>query len=122
MIGPTGCLTMDKPLAKNNNNAGAVEQDKQNCMKLNAGTPYFDGGLIRMNSTGTFYYMNTRNNNFSNRGQKGSIAIVPLLPSWALALVLVGAGAFVLAGGVAGLMMYAKSHPHSGIAETFSKM
>jgi len=122
MIGQTGCLSMAELLAKNNNNAGAVEQDLQNCMKLNAASPYFDGGLIRMNSTGTFYYMSTRNNNFSNRGQKGSISIVPLLPSWALALVLVGAGAFVLAGGVAGLMMYAKSHPHSGIAETFSKM
>jgi len=121
MLGQTGCRTMEELLAANNNNAGAVEQDKTNCMKLNAASPYFDGGLIRMNSTGTFYYMNTRNNNFSNRGQKGTLDVVPLLPSWALALVLIGAGAFVLAGGVAGLMLYARSHPHSPIAETFSK-
>ena len=39
---------------------------------LNAAPGYFDGGLVRMNSIGSHYYMNTRNNNFSNRSQKGS--------------------------------------------------
>jgi len=40
-------------------------------MKLNgAPTGYFDGGVMRMNKTGEFFFMSTRNNNFSNRGQK----------------------------------------------------
>jgi len=41
----------------------------------NAATPYFDGGLIQMNSDGSFYYMCTRNNDFSNRSQKGAIYV-----------------------------------------------
>jgi len=122
MLDQTNCLTMTQLLAKDGNNVANVDQDVQNCMVLNAASQYFDGGLIRMNTTGTFYYMNTRNNNFSNRGQKGTLAIVPLLPTWALAVVLVGAGLFVLSGAAAGLMLYAKSHPHSSIAETFAKI
>jgi hypothetical protein len=122
MIGQTDCATMEELLAANNNNQGQVNQAVDNCYKLNKASQYFDGGLIKMNSTGTFHYMSTRNNNFSNRGQKGVLVVEPLLPTWALTIVLIGVGAFVLAGGVAGLMLYAKSHPHSSIAETFSKM
>ena len=44
-----------------------------------AGT-YFDLGPRKMTSTGTAHYMCTRNNNFSNRSQKGKI-IVDATPS-----------------------------------------
>jgi len=121
-LGQTNCLTADQLAAKNNNNAGNIAADVQNCMKLNAASPYFDGGLIRMNKTGTFYYMSTRNNNFTNRGQRAVIEIDALLPTWAIAVVCVGAGFFLLSGGVAGMMLYAKSNPHSGIAATLSKI
>jgi hypothetical protein len=122
-LGQTDCLTYDELKAKDNNNENTIEQDKQNCMKLNSiDTPYFDGGLIKLNQTGTFYYMSTRNNNFSNRGQKGQLTISPLLPVWAIALVSIGAAFFVVSGVVAGMMLYAKSHPHSGIATAFSKI
>ena len=40
-----------------------------------AGT-YFDLGPRKATSAGIFYYMSTRNNNFSNRSQKGKIVIV----------------------------------------------
>lgn len=40
-----------------------------------AGT-YFDLGPRKVTSIGTFYYMSTRNNNFSNRSQKGKIVVV----------------------------------------------
>ena len=37
-----------------------------------AGT-YFDLGLQKVTSPGTYYYMSSRNNNFSNRSQKGKL-------------------------------------------------
>lgn len=39
-----------------------------------AGT-YFDLGPQKVTGIGTYYYMSTRNNNFSNRSQKGRIVI-----------------------------------------------
>jgi hypothetical protein len=122
-LGQTGCLTYEDLAKKNANNQNNIEQDKANCMKLNAApTGYFDGGLIRMNRTGTFYYMSSRNNNFSNRGQKGEMVIEALLPVWATVIVVVGAGFFLASGGLAGAMLYAKAHPHSSIAAKLSKI
>ncbi len=40
-----------------------------------AGT-YFDLGPRKITGTGTYFYMSTRNNNFSNRSQKGKIVVV----------------------------------------------
>ncbi len=39
-----------------------------------AGT-YFDLGPRKVTERGTYYYMCTRNNNFSNRSQKGKIIV-----------------------------------------------
>ena len=39
-----------------------------------AGT-YFDLGPQKVTGSGTYHYMSTRNNNFSNRSQKGRIII-----------------------------------------------
>jgi hypothetical protein len=123
LLDQTGCLTYDQLLARNNNNENAAKQDKLNCMKLNAApTGYFNGGLIKMNLTGTFYYMSSRNNNFSNRGQKATLIVQPLLPNWAVGIVVTGAVLFVGSAGVAGAMLYAKSHPHSSIANVFTKI
>lgn len=47
---------------------------------LNKAPGYFDGGLIQMNNPGTFSYMSTRNNQFSNRSQKGMIVVNPNWP------------------------------------------
>jgi len=103
------------------NAGGNSEQDAQNCFKLNAARAYFDGGLVRLNSTGTFAYMSTRNNNFSNRGQKGLLNVDPLLPAWAIGMVVTGSVLFVGSGGIAGAMLYAKSHPHSQVANFMTK-
>ena len=46
--------------------------------QLNEAGTYFDGGLVRMtdNEEGaTYHYMSSRNNNFSNRSQKGVIVV-----------------------------------------------
>jgi hypothetical protein len=121
-LGQQNCLPYATVLANNNNNAAAADEDVTNCAKLNAASQYFNGGLIKMNHTGTFAYMNTRNHAFSNRDQKAIIYIVPLLPAWAVGVVITGAVLLVGAAGVAGAMFYAKSHPHSGVANLFSKM
>lgn len=42
-----------------------------------AGT-YFDLGPKKVTGTGTFFYMSTRNNNFSNRSQKGRIIVTDI--------------------------------------------
>jgi len=124
---PSNCLTYAALLAANNNNANNAETDVRNCMKLNGQpTPYFDGGAIRMNlttgETTPFYYMSSRNNNFSNRGQKAAIWVLNVLPNWAIALVVTGAALFLGAGGLAGAAFYAKSHPHSRVADLFNRM
>jgi len=121
-LGQQNCLNYSELLAKNDGSAGDVEQDPQNCMKLNAASAYFNGGLIRMNTTGNYYFFGTRNNQFSNRDQKGVILIDPLLPIWAIVIVSIGSIVFLGSGGIAGAMFYAKSHPHSKVAEFFTRL
>jgi hypothetical protein len=70
------CLSWTELLNKNNNNKDEAEKDSQNCAKLNAAkTPYFNMEPVRLYSSGTFHYYSSRNNNFSNRGQKGTIVV-----------------------------------------------
>jgi hypothetical protein len=122
-IDQTNCLPYTQVLANNGGNAGNADEDPQNCAKLNApGANYFNGGLHKMNKTGTFNYMSTRAHEFTNRDQKGIIYVVPLLPGWAVGLIVTGSVLFGGACVMAGLMYYAKSHPHSGVANLFSKM
>lgn len=47
--------------------------------QLNNASPYFDLGarLIGGNLTGVYNYLSTRNNDFSNRVQKGQIIVQP---------------------------------------------
>jgi hypothetical protein len=124
---PADCLSYAALLLKNNNDDDDAQADVQNCMKLNAATsPYFDGGAIQMNKTTSetvpFMYMSSRNNNFSNRGQKATIWVLNLLPNWAIGIVVTGSVLFLGAGGIAGAAFYAKSHPHSKLADLFNRM
>jgi hypothetical protein len=55
-------------------------QDIKNCALLNNATIYFNSRLFKIilgknNTNKTYYYMSTRNNNFSNRNQKGAISV-----------------------------------------------
>lgn len=43
--------------------------------KLNEASTYFDGGLVKLVTKGSFNYMSTRNNNFSNRDQKARLIV-----------------------------------------------
>ncbi len=48
-------------------------QNVSNCKLLNAAPAYMNFGLVKLEKTGTFHFMSTRNNRFSNREQKGSL-------------------------------------------------
>jgi len=112
------CLTYDQLVARHGaGNTNDIETDVQNCMKMNAAEPYFDGGAQRMSNANTFYFMSSRNNNFSNRSHKGSITVSTALPIWGIVIVSVGAATLVLASAVGAATWYSRSHPHSNVAQ-----
>ena len=43
--------------------------------RLDDAGPYFNLGIRKINELGTYHYMCTRNNDFSNRDQKGRITV-----------------------------------------------
>lgn len=75
-------------------NAGNEDQNPANCMKLNAASPYIDLGLYKVKFEGRAYYISSRNNNFSNRSQKGTIVSTPALKTFGVVIVAVGSAAF----------------------------
>lgn len=91
----------------------------QNCYRLNLAQPYFDGGLISMCNAGTFHYMGTRNNAFTNRSQKGSLYVSTKVHPVALASVIFGAAAFAGAAVIGAGVWYAKTHTASAAANIF---
>mmetsp|Transcript_1729 Transcript_1729/g.2723 ORF Transcript_1729/g.2723 Transcript_1729/m.2723 type:complete len:800 (+) Transcript_1729:140-2539(+) len=71
------CLPYSLLRSLNGNNNDATDRDWRNCMKLSGQeTPYFNAGLLHARE-GKYVYMSTRNNNFSNRGMKGSLTVGP---------------------------------------------
>lgn len=70
------CDTLETLKQKHNNNIDAMNEDPRNCMKLNAAPAHFDGGVVTYSQLGTMTFMSTRNSNFANRLQTGSIAVV----------------------------------------------
>lgn len=75
-VNPGGCLTETELDAIKNKNQR--ENHPRNCAKLNSvSSPYFDGALAKMSDTagGRFHYYSSRNNNFSNRDQTGTVCV-----------------------------------------------
>lgn len=69
------CMGLEELARYNLNNNDAQDRDHRNCMKLSGQeTPYFDMGLVKANQ-GMHKVMSTRNNNFSNRGQKALLIV-----------------------------------------------
>ena len=54
----------------------SIEDKEELQNQLNNAPASFHGNLIRFNTPGVHYFMSTRNNNFSNRAQKGDITVV----------------------------------------------
>jgi len=117
--GQTDCCKPDPPAAGNHNNN---EQDTQNCNYLNMATPLFNGGAVRPKSTGTYYFMSTRSNNFTNRSQKMTIKVTELLSPVALTGIAIGGAGFIGAAVVGGGVWYAQSHASSGAANVFGSI
>jgi len=122
-LGQTNCLSLESLKAKTGGDQNQIEQDKQNCMKLNAAPAYFDAGLMRMNHSQagyTYHYMSTRNNNYTNRSQKGALTVETILPVWGIVLIAVGSFLVVAGAAVGGAFIFAKTHPHSKIASVLA--
>lgn len=64
---PDICYTYQELSLQNKRNE---KDDLKNCALLNAAPPYFNMVPVKVNKTGKYYLISSRNNNFSNRGQK----------------------------------------------------
>jgi len=121
-IDQVNCLSAAALKAAQAATGTAVDQNAQNCMVLNQAGPRFSGALVQMDTLGTYAYMSTRNNNFSNRSQKASITVKGGWAAWKTG-VIVAAGVVAIAiGASAGTIVYAKRNPHSRAADIVSKI
>lgn len=108
----------DNPYPKKGNNA-EDNNARENCAKLNNAPNTFrvlwkvqPGG-----GAGTYPIASTRNNNFSNRSQKGTIIVSDSLSAGAIAAIAVGSIAFL---GMLGYGFYwANRHPNSTLGKLF---
>ena len=57
------------------NELPVVGQFRGNMHELDDAGTYFDLGARQVMQSGTYHYMCTRNNNFSNRDQKGRVVV-----------------------------------------------
>jgi len=112
-------------------NNGNVDNAYDNCGKLNMAAAHFnpqntDGSfhMIRWTSTATYNYLGTRNNNFSNRSQKGVLVITnpSTLTSGQQAGIGIGVAAGVALIGFAGVRAYSKRNPNSKTAAVYEKL
>jgi hypothetical protein len=102
------CFSVSEMTTTQQNN----QQSLQSCHFMNCNkhqgrnSPYF-GALVQVKNQGTFYFMSTRNNNFSNRSQKNVIVAAPnpaatpgAIAGYAIA------GVVIVGAGVAGFVFY----------------
>jgi hypothetical protein len=116
------CDDYETLLSNNNDNADEADKDRRNCYKLNAKTtPYFDGGIVTPKEEGTFHFMSSRNNNFSNRSQKGMIVVQPKYSKGETAGIVVGVVGGVGAAAAFGGFAYSKKYPGSRVAGVFNQ-
>jgi len=109
------------------NNVNHDQNDINNCGKLNSAPnrwpPNVEDSLVRMVNTGTYYYVSTRNNNFSNRSQKGVLVVGTgngLSPAQqaGIALGTIAACAVVFGG----VLYYGKKNPNSRAGTAYQKV
>ncbi|KAJ3341685.1 hypothetical protein HDU93_004319 [Gonapodya sp. JEL0774] len=98
----------------------ANADDNMNCKQLNAAPAYVNVGLVRMDNTGVFNLMSTRNDAFTNRDQKGTVTVTTDAVT-AGASVAIGAGGLITisgAGFIIGLL-YTRKNPTHRFAHLF---
>jgi hypothetical protein len=114
-LGQTGCYTDEQLEIDEDTNNVDEDQNIHNCKKLNAAPRYFSQ-VAAVNKSGEWSYISTRNNNFSNRSQKGVIISLPLMPLWAIIVCTLGGVAMLGAAGVGVGHLYTRKHPESRLA------
>eukprot|EP00475_Leptophrys_vorax_P015763 TRINITY_DN220_c0_g1_i11.p1 TRINITY_DN220_c0_g1~~TRINITY_DN220_c0_g1_i11.p1 ORF type:complete len:797 (+),score=161.30 TRINITY_DN220_c0_g1_i11:164-2554(+) len=96
-----------------------------NCAKLNPSKAHIDYGVSTNLPVGSYVYVSTRNNNFSNRSNKGLLNVFEQkdggLTVGQKAGIAVGSILFVGVVGCAGAVFYAKKNPSSRIAQLLSR-
>ena len=100
--GQPACLSEDT--IEDNNE----EQNVRNCGKLNPVGPEYNAGRIELKNAGTWHFMSTRENNFSNRSHKSQIIVVEGLGTGEIVLITAAAVAVAGALGAAAFMGYKK--------------
>jgi len=96
---------MNMSVCWNNFTNGATNEQNSyhNCGKLNPAPNHFNAGLFKF-SSGTYTYMSTRNNNFSNRSNQAVLIVSSKLSGGAIAGIAIGAVA--VTGAIAGGSFY----------------
>ena len=113
-VDQTVCNTTDELTIIAQNTNQNRDQIKTNCGKLNSlDTPYFDAGLVVINKAMTWSYISTRNNNFSNRAQKGVIVAQTLVQTFGIVLLSISGAAFLAGVAIALVVHFA---PASSLA------
>eukprot|EP01065_Artemidia_motanka_P051640 TRINITY_DN9137_c1_g1_i1.p1 TRINITY_DN9137_c1_g1~~TRINITY_DN9137_c1_g1_i1.p1 ORF type:complete len:1294 (+),score=214.62 TRINITY_DN9137_c1_g1_i1:70-3951(+) len=119
-LGQEGCEYNTNVVSPNDQN------NNRNCAILNRASATVNGGLAQMRSPGKHHIMSTRNNNFSNRSQKGIIEVISawlMLPAaergnGAAIGVVAGVVALTFAAAAAAMLRsYLRSHPHLPAAQ-----
>jgi len=104
-------------------NSNTANNMINNCAKLNPSNAHVDYGVYSM-PVGSYKYVSTRNNNFSNRSNKGTLSVFLESNMWtaaAIAGVTIGSFVGLVAIGAAAAVFYAKKNPNSRIAAILSR-
>jgi len=91
-----------------------------NCARLNYASAYFDAGLVPLRRLGEFHIMSTRNNAFTNRGQKMTFSTkINLVEAVAIAVMGI-AGAALMSAGIPFLIGCCYGHDAAHKAASYS--
>jgi len=104
-------------------NSNSANNNIQNCAKLNPSKAHIDYGVYSV-AAGTYTYVSTRNNNFSNRSNKGILSVFQEttgLSAGAIAGIAVGTIVVAAGIGAAGAVFYAKKNPSSRLAQMLTR-
>jgi len=99
-------------------NSNTANNDIDNCAKLNRAPAKCEVEPFTV-STGTYTYVATRNNNFSNRSNKGQLSVYlekDGLSQAAIAGIATAAAVVGLGAAIGGAVFYARKNPHSRVA------
>ena len=75
------CYTFEELSVQNKRND---QQALKNCALLNRAEPYFNMFPVKPTRSGQMKVMSSRNNNFSNRGQKMTLVVIPPEPQFTI--------------------------------------